>query len=107
MSVKYGNERDADLRRYEATFEGQYIIRNAKPEKTTVVVYFPFPSSADTLPDAWVEVDGREPEEAPVHPGGGDLATDSPAEAEAPDHGALPRPGHRGLRLLPSTTRSA
>lgn len=62
LEPKYADEEDAQLRRYEATFEGKYVIRNKLKEKTTVAVYFPYPSDADTLPDATVHVEGKEPE---------------------------------------------
>ncbi|MCK4323695.1 MAG: inner membrane CreD family protein [Armatimonadetes bacterium] len=62
VAAKYGDEEDADLRRYEATFEATYVIRNKKDKKTTLVVYFPYPASADTLPDAAVHVNGKDPE---------------------------------------------
>ncbi len=75
---------DRDQRRYEAAFEGTYVIRckepepqeqqrgdqdaeddeKQEPEKERISVYFPYPVNADTIPDATVTVDGEEPEDA-------------------------------------------
>jgi hypothetical protein len=83
----YGDEQDKELRRYQAAFEGTYVIRRKKltaeeqkkwdqeeaarrkrglpkrPNKMEIVVFFPFPGSADTVPEATLLVDGKEPEE--------------------------------------------
>lgn len=82
----YGDEQDKELRRYQAAFESTYVIRRKKltdeerkqweqeqerrrerglPEKENkmdIIVFFPFPSSADTVPEATLLVDGHEPE---------------------------------------------
>ncbi len=76
---------DREQRRYEATFEGIYVIRckeeepeeeqqqgdqsaqdeeEQEPEPQRVSVYFPYPANADTIPEATVSVDGEEPEDA-------------------------------------------
>ncbi len=63
MVAKYGDEKDEDLRKYEATFKGEYRVRNKdEKEKVTVNIYFPFPSTADTLPDVNVMVGDHEPD---------------------------------------------
>ncbi|HEY3396211.1 MAG TPA: hypothetical protein VGM19_01005 [Armatimonadota bacterium] len=64
LVAKYGDDKDQDLRRYEATFSGHYVVRNKKQEKVTVNVFFPYPSSADTIPGARVMVGGHEPDGA-------------------------------------------
>ena len=68
LTPQYGDAEDAEARRYEATFEASYVIRNkkesekkdpeekAKEEKTTFVIFFPFPAGADTIRDAQVMV---------------------------------------------------
>lgn len=68
LVAKYGDEEDKDLRRYEATFKGKYTVaskeklpKKGKPKKMTVVIYFPFPTSADTVPEASLKIDGKEP----------------------------------------------
>ena len=61
LVAKYPTDTDADLRRYEATFEGKYLIKNKKSDKVSLQVFFPFPTTADTLPDVAVLVDGEEP----------------------------------------------
>jgi len=74
---------DREQRRYEATFEGTYVIRckeepeeeqqgdqaaqdeeEKEPEPERVSVYFPYPANADTIPEATVSLDGEEPEDA-------------------------------------------
>ena len=76
---------DREQRRYEAAFEGTYVIRckeeepeeeqqqggqdaqdeeEKEPEPERVSVYFPYPANADTIPEATVSVDGAEPEDA-------------------------------------------
>ena len=62
LRAKYGDEKHAEQRRYEATFEGKYVVKNKKDKKTTLQVYFPYPASADTLPEASVLVNGQEPD---------------------------------------------
>lgn len=62
LVAKYGDEEDEDLRKYEAKFEGHYTVRNKKKEKVTVNIFFPYPSTADTLPDAKVLVGDHEPD---------------------------------------------
>lgn len=71
LQPRYGDAEDAEVRRYEAVFEATYLIRNKKEapenqnltkeeravaEKTTFVIFFPFPVGADTLPEATVTV---------------------------------------------------
>jgi len=73
---------DREQRRYEALFEGIYALRCLEPEKdqqqgaqaqnqeeqepepVKVSVFFPYPANADTIPDATVTVDGKEPDDA-------------------------------------------
>ena len=63
LVAKYPTQTDADLRRYEATFEGKYLIQSKKKETVFVQVFFPFPTTADTVPDAKVLVDGVDPDD--------------------------------------------
>jgi hypothetical protein len=75
LTAKYGDEEDKELRRYEATFESKYVIRckekpakpkagrKAEDKQIEIVVFFPFPGSADTVPDAKLQVNGKEPED--------------------------------------------
>lgn len=80
----YGDEQDKELRRYQAAFEGTYVIRRKKltdeeqkkwdqeqkrrrerglpkrENKMEIIVFFPFPGSADTVPEATLLVDGKE-----------------------------------------------
>mgnify|MGYP005835531769 CR=1 FL=1 len=75
LTAKYGDEEDKELRRYGATFESKYVIRcqekpdkpkagqKPKEKKVEIVVFFPFPGSADTVPDAKLRVNDREPED--------------------------------------------
>ena len=82
----YGDEQDKELRKYQAAFEGTYVIRRkklteeeqkawdqeesrrrdrglpARQNKMEIIVFFPFPGSADTVPEATLLVDGKEPE---------------------------------------------
>lgn len=84
----YGDEQDKELRRYQAVFEGTYVIRRKQltdeekkqwdqaqqrrrrrglpPQKNKmdIIVFFPFPGSADTVPEATLLVDGKEPEKS-------------------------------------------
>lgn len=73
--------KDREQRRYEALFEGTYVLHCLEPKKeqqgaqaqgqeekktkpTRVSVFFPYPANADTIPDATVTVDGKEPDDA-------------------------------------------
>jgi len=91
LEPKYGDADDAEARRYEAVFEASYVIRNKKKapdhqqgnqsqnltqqqiealEKTTFVIFFPFPTDAYTIRDAKVTVrdmdtEGARPKDVP------------------------------------------
>ena len=116
MVAKYGDEEDADLRRYEATFGARYVVKNKKNEKTTVQVFFPYPSSADTLPDASVWVDGKEPSDVVYSQRGVSwevtrlvylhcAAQSSPVRVSGALGARHRRDGNSGLRSVPLTVR--
>ncbi len=93
LEPRYGKADDAEARRYDAVFEATYVIRNKKEapkdrqqgsapqvltqqqkeaaEKTTFVIFFPFPTDADTVRDATVTVR--------------DMDTDGAAAKDVPD----------------------